>query len=88
MNKEFLFTLLDNMSVSGNEIEMQKRVIKEMEPYCDKVMTDYTGNVISVINPDADFKVMLFMFEHLRNASSPIAVTDSGITTSSSKVQL
>ena len=59
MNKEFLFTLLDNMSVSGNEIEMQKRVIKEMEPYCDKVMTDYTGNVISVINPDADFKVML-----------------------------
>lgn len=59
MNKEFLYTLLDNMSVSGNEIPLQKKVIGEMTPYCDKVITDYTGNVISVINPDAPFKVML-----------------------------
>lgn len=59
MNKEFLFTLLDNMSVSGNEIELQKKVIAEMTPHCDKIITDYTGNVISVINPDAPFKVML-----------------------------
>lgn len=59
MNKEFLYTLLDGMSVSGNEIGMQKKVIKEMTPYCDKILTDYTGNVISVINPDSDFKVLL-----------------------------
>ncbi len=59
MNKEFLYTLLDNMSVSGNEIEMQKKVITEMTPYCDQILTDYTGNVISVLNPDASFKVML-----------------------------
>lgn len=59
MNKEFLYTLLDNMSVSGNEIELQKKVIAEMTPHCDKIITDYTGNVISVINPDAPFKVML-----------------------------
>lgn len=59
MNKKFLYSLLDSMSVSGNEIPLQKKVIAEMTPYCDKVMTDYTGNVISVINPDAPFKVML-----------------------------
>ncbi len=59
MNKEFLYTLLDNMSVSGNEIELQKKVIAEMKPYCDEIRTDYTGNVISILNPDAPFKVML-----------------------------
>ena len=59
MNKEFLYTLLDNMSVSGNEIPLQKKVIEEMKPYCDEIRTDYTGNVVSALNPDADFKVML-----------------------------
>lgn len=59
MNKEFLYTLLDTMSVSGYEIPIQKKVIAQMKPYCDKIMTDYTGNVISVINPDAPFKVLL-----------------------------
>ncbi|MBR2132105.1 MAG: M20/M25/M40 family metallo-hydrolase [Oscillospiraceae bacterium] len=59
MNKAFLYTLLDSMSVSGHEIELQKKVIAEMTPHCDKILTDYTGNVISVINPDAPFKVML-----------------------------
>ena len=59
MNKDFLYTLLDNMSVSGNEIPLQKKVIEEMKPYCDEIRTDYTGNVVSVLNPDADFKVML-----------------------------
>lgn len=59
MNKEFLYTLLDGMSVSGHEIPMQKKVIEEMTPYCDEIRTDYTGNVISILNPDAPFKVLL-----------------------------
>ena len=59
MNKEFLYTLLDSMSVSGHEISLQKKVIEEMTPYCDTILTDYTGNVISVLNPNAPFKVML-----------------------------
>ena len=59
MNKEFLYTLLDSMSVSGHEIPLQKKVIAEMKPYCDEIRTDYTGNVISILNPDAPFKVML-----------------------------
>ena len=59
MNKEFLYTLLDGMSVSGHEIPLQKKVIEEMTPHCDKVVTDYTGNVTCILNPDADFTVML-----------------------------
>ena len=59
MNKEFLYTLLDNMSVSGHEICMQKKVIREMTPWADEIRTDHTGNVISILNPEAPFKVML-----------------------------
>ncbi len=59
MNKEFLYTLLDGMSVSGHEIPMQKKVIAEMKPHCDEIRTDYTGNVISILNPEAPFKVLL-----------------------------
>ena len=59
MSKAFLYTLLDSMSVSGHEIPLQKKVIAEMTPHCDKIITDYTGNVICVLNPDAPFKVML-----------------------------
>ena len=59
MNKEFLYTLLDSMSVSGHEIPLQKKVIAEMAPHCDKILTDYTGNVVCVLNPDAPFKVLL-----------------------------
>ena len=59
MSKAFLYTLLDSMSVSGHEIPLQKKVIAEMTPHCDKIITDYTGNVVCVLNPDAPFKVML-----------------------------
>ena len=59
MNKNFLYTLLDSMSVSGHEIPLQKKVIAEMTPYCDEIRTDYTGNVISILNPDSPFKVLL-----------------------------
>ena len=59
MNKEFLFDMLDTMSVSGHEIGLQKKVIKEMTPYAHEIRTDYTGNVVCVLNPDADFKVLL-----------------------------
>ena len=59
MNKHFLYTLLDSSSVSGHEIPLQKKVIAEMTPHCDEIRTDYTGNVISVLNPDAPFRVLL-----------------------------
>ena len=59
MNKEFLFEMLDTMSVSGHEIGLQKKIIQEMKPYAHEIRTDYTGNVICVLNPEAEFKVLL-----------------------------
>ena len=59
MNQEFLYEMLDTMSVSGHEITLQKKVIREMTPYADEIRTDYTGNVVCVLNPEADFKVLL-----------------------------
>lgn len=59
MDQQFLFTMLDEMSVSGHEIPLQKKVIAHMQPYCDQVLTDMTGNVICALNPEAEFKVML-----------------------------
>lgn len=59
MNKQFLYEMLDTMSVSGHEIGLQKKVIDHMKEYAHEIRTDMTGNVICVLNPDADFKVML-----------------------------
>lgn len=59
MNKEFLYEMLDTMSVSGHEITLQKKVIREMTPYAHEIRTDFTGNVVCVLNPEADFKVLL-----------------------------
>lgn len=59
MNKDFLFTLLDSTAVSGYEIPLQKQLIQEMMPHCDRILTDYTGNVIAVLNPQASFRVLL-----------------------------
>ena len=59
MNQEFLFEMLDTMSVSGHEITLQKKVIAHMQPYAHEIRTDATGNVICVLNPEAEFKVLL-----------------------------
>ena len=59
MNKKFLYEVLGTMSVSGHEIPLQKKVIAEMTPHCDEIRTDYTGNVICVLNPDAPTRVLL-----------------------------
>ena len=64
MNKEFLFEMLDTMSVSGHEIGLQKKVIREMTPYAHEIRTDYTGNVVCVLNPEAEFKVLLTECNH------------------------
>ena len=51
MNREFLNEMLKTMSVSGHEEELQKKVIHEMKSYADEIISDATGNVISVLNP-------------------------------------
>ena len=59
MDKEFLYDMLRTPSVSGHEIALQKKVIQHMEPVADEILTDATGDVISVVNPHAEAKVLL-----------------------------
>lgn len=59
MDKEFLYDMLRTPSVSGHEIALQKKVIQHMEPVADEILTDATGDVISVLNPHAEAKVLL-----------------------------
>lgn len=51
MDKEFLYDMLRTPSVSGHEIALQKKVIQHMESVADEILTDATGDVISVVNP-------------------------------------
>lgn len=59
MNKEFLFELLQTGSVSGNEVELEKKIYDYMQDKVDLVTVDELGNVTAAINPDASFKVLL-----------------------------
>ena len=56
---DFLLELLNTPSPSSMEMEIQKRWMKEMKPYADEIRTDHSGNVIAVLNPQAEFKVLL-----------------------------
>ncbi len=85
MNREYLETILKTMSVSGHEEELQKKVISYMKPYADQIMTDVTGNVISVLNPESDSKVLLcghideigFIVTHIQSDGT-LKVTNAG----------
>lgn len=59
MNTSYLYEMLSTSSVSGNEIELQKKVIDYMTPIADTIQTDENGNVISILNPDSPCKVLL-----------------------------
>ena len=59
MDKQLLTTLIDTPSLSGNEIELQKKLIKHMEHRCDKIITDHAGNTIFVHNPESKVKILL-----------------------------
>lgn len=59
MNLEFLKEMLKTVSVSGHEEVLQRKVIDYMKDVRDELLTDATGNVINVINPDSDYKIML-----------------------------
>lgn len=59
MNKAFLKEMLKTSSVSGHEIALQKKVMEHMKPFCDDMLHDATGDVISVLNPESKAKVLL-----------------------------
>lgn len=59
MNKEFFYELLRTESVSGCEIQLQKKVAAFMKSRGVCVRTDYTGNVLASINSASSFQVLL-----------------------------
>ncbi|MFD2922763.1 M20/M25/M40 family metallo-hydrolase [Halobacillus naozhouensis] len=51
--------MLQTPSPSSMEMEIQKSWMKEINKHADEIRTDNAGNVIAVLNPGAEFKVLL-----------------------------
>lgn len=58
-SRAFLMELLTTPSPSGHEQEIQRKWARYVSSYAHKVEADNSGNVIGIINPDAEFKVLL-----------------------------
>jgi putative aminopeptidase FrvX len=56
---EFLKNYLNNPSPTGFEREGQKLWLNYMEPYIDEHFTDTYGTAVAVINPNAEYKVVI-----------------------------
>lgn len=56
---EFLEKYLNNPSPSGYEQEGQKIWMDYLRPYVDKFITNTYGTAVGVINPEAEFKVII-----------------------------
>ncbi|WP_084600204.1 M20/M25/M40 family metallo-hydrolase [Pontibacillus litoralis] len=56
---DFLMELLTTPSPSSLEMGIQKKWLEYVRPYADEIRTDNAGNVIGVLNPEAEFKIML-----------------------------
>ena len=59
MTRDFLIELLNNVSVTGNEEPCQEAVLKFGKDFADQQLIDPVGNVINVINPKSEVKVLL-----------------------------
>lgn len=59
MNKQFLKEMLQTPSVSGYEVELQKKILDYMKHDVDKQYTDITGNVINILNPTSKNHILL-----------------------------
>ncbi|MDB5229186.1 MAG: peptidase [Bacteroidota bacterium] len=57
--EEFLFQYLNNASPTGFEAEGQKLWLNYIKPYIDEYHVDHYGTVYGVINPKAEFKVVI-----------------------------
>ena len=59
MEKQLLYDLLNVATVVGNEEAGQEIALDYGKEWADQQLTDAVGNTISVVNPEADFKVLL-----------------------------
>lgn len=58
-SKEFLFRYLNNASPTGFEAEGQKIWLEYLKPYVHDYTVDVYGSVVGVINPKANYKVVI-----------------------------
>ena len=59
MNREFLKDLLTTPSVSGYEEMIQAKALAFGKEFTNTQLTDPSGNAISVVNPEAEHKILL-----------------------------
>lgn len=58
-SQKFMEAYLNNASPTGFETEGQKLWLKYITPYIDEYFTDNYGTTVGVINPTADYKVVI-----------------------------
>lgn len=58
-SEKFLKAYINNFSPTGYEVEGQKKWLEYMKPYIDDYIVDAYGSVAAIINPDAEFKVVI-----------------------------
>ena len=58
-NEKFLYKYLNNASPTGFEASGQQLWLDYIKPFVDDYFTDPYGTVVGVVNPDADFKVVI-----------------------------
>lgn len=58
-SREFLEKYLNNASPTGYETPGQKIWLEYITPYIDKYISDIYGTIVGVINPDAEYKVVI-----------------------------
>ncbi len=58
-SEKFLYKYLNNASPTGFEAEGQKIWLDYIKPYIDEYISDTYGTVVGVVNPYADYKVVI-----------------------------
>ncbi len=58
-SRKFLEAYLNNASPTGYESSGQEIWLEYIKPYIDTYITDTYGTVVGVVNPDADYKVVI-----------------------------
>jgi putative aminopeptidase FrvX len=57
--KDFLFRYINNFSPTGFEESGQRMWLDYMKPYSDSYISDTYGSVVGVLNPEANYKVVM-----------------------------
>jgi putative aminopeptidase FrvX len=58
-SKKFLYSYLNSDSPTGYEVEGQKVWLEYIKKYTDTYFTDTYGSAVAIINPDAQYKVVI-----------------------------